>query len=93
MHRLNEKRHQWRESIKHRPVMFVLYKSAVITAGIIVLMAGVVMLVTPGPGLLGILAGLSILATEMPWARYLVRRIRLQAKRVFASYRRYKDSR
>lgn len=34
-----------------------------------VLTAGLVMIVTPGPGLLGIVAGLAILATEYTWAK------------------------
>lgn len=40
--------------------------------GSIVLLAGLIMLVTPGPGLVGIIAGLLILSTEFEWAeRYL----------------------
>jgi uncharacterized protein (TIGR02611 family) len=41
---------------------------AVTLAGFGVLAAGVVMMVTPGPGILAILAGLAILATEWAWA-------------------------
>jgi uncharacterized protein (TIGR02611 family) len=33
------------------------------------LLAGIVMLLIPGPGWLTIAAGLAILATEFPWAR------------------------
>ena len=41
---------------------------AVTVAGTVVLVTGVVMMVTPGPGVLLILAGLAILATEWAWA-------------------------
>lgn len=41
---------------------------AVTVVGFVVLIAGVVMMVTPGPGLIAILAGLAILATEWAWA-------------------------
>ena len=41
---------------------------AVTVAGALVLITGVVMMVTPGPGVLLILAGLAILATEWAWA-------------------------
>ncbi len=41
------------------------------TVGSILLILGLVMLVTPGPGLLFIFFGLSILALEIEWAREL----------------------
>jgi uncharacterized protein (TIGR02611 family) len=45
---------------------------AVTIAGFAVLLAGVAMLVLPGPGIVVIIAGLAILATEYVWAqRYL----------------------
>ena len=39
--------------------------------GFILLIAGLVMLVTPGPGILFIFFGLSVLALEIEWAREL----------------------
>jgi len=39
--------------------------------GFILLVAGLIMMVTPGPGLLFIFFGLSILALEIEWAREL----------------------
>lgn len=44
-------------------------KTAIAVAGTAVTAAGVVMLVTPGPGIVGILAGLGILSSEFPAAR------------------------
>jgi uncharacterized protein (TIGR02611 family) len=41
---------------------------AVFVAGVVVLLAGVAMLVLPGPGLVVIVLGLAILATEFAWA-------------------------
>ena len=41
---------------------------AVTVVGFAVLVAGIVMMVTPGPGVLVILAGLAILASEWAWA-------------------------
>lgn len=43
-------------------------KLVVTVVGTAVLTAGLIMMVTPGPGLLGIVAGLAILATEWDWA-------------------------
>ena len=50
---------------------FVAHQSvrlSVAAAGFTVLAVGLVMLVTPGPGLLVIIAGLAILAHEFTWA-------------------------
>ena len=41
---------------------------AVTVVGFAVLLAGIVMMVTPGPGIVVILAGLAILASEWAWA-------------------------
>ena len=46
---------------------------AVTIAGFVVVLAGAAMLVLPGPGLLVIIAGLAILATEYIWAQRLLR--------------------
>jgi uncharacterized protein (TIGR02611 family) len=55
---------------------------AVTVVGSVVLTAGVLMLVLPGPGLLGVAAGLAILATEYHWARRYVDRVRARAHQV-----------
>ena len=39
--------------------------------GVVLLILGIIMMVTPGPGLLFIFFGLSILALELEWAREL----------------------
>jgi uncharacterized protein (TIGR02611 family) len=42
-------------------------------AGFLVLLAGLAMLVLPGPGIIVIIAGLAILATEYVWAQRLLK--------------------
>ena len=49
--------------------------------GATVVLAGVVMLVTPGPGLVVIPAGLAILSIEFAWARHWLRRVRERISR------------
>lgn len=66
-----------RENLKDKPIIFVLFRSAVIGIGFFLMLLGLIMLVTPGPGMLALLAGLSLLATELPWAHRLIRIIRL----------------
>lgn len=52
-----------------------------IIGGFALLILGVVMLVTPGPGWLAIAGGIGLLATEFVWARRLADRFeRLAAK-------------
>jgi uncharacterized protein (TIGR02611 family) len=53
-----------------------------IVAGFTLLLAGVVMIVTPGPGWLVIFLGLSLLAAEFIWARRLMDRMKRQGDRV-----------
>lgn len=62
----------WWERIHHHlhrnRAMSATTKLVVTLVGSAVLTAGLIMMVTPGPGLLGIVAGLAILATEWDWA-------------------------
>lgn len=44
--------------------------------GFTLLLFGVVMLVTPGPGLLAIAGGLGLLAVEFTWARIWLKKVR-----------------
>lgn len=56
---------------------------AITIAGGVVILIGIAMLVLPGPGLVVIIAGLAILATEYVWAERLLRMAKeraLQAK-------------
>jgi uncharacterized protein (TIGR02611 family) len=52
-----------------------------IIAGFTLLLAGGVMLVTPGPGMLVIFLGLGLLAAEFVWARRLMERIKREGGR------------
>jgi uncharacterized protein (TIGR02611 family) len=53
-----------------------------IIAGFTLLLAGGVMLVTPGPGMVVILLGLGLLAAEFVWARRLMERIKHEGGRL-----------
>jgi len=56
-------------------------KIAIAVVGVVVVLAGVVMLFVPGQGVLTILLGLGILATEFVWAHRLLRRLRIRLKK------------
>ncbi len=53
-----------------------LRRLAILLIGTTVLLAGLVMLVTPGPGIVMVIAGLGLLATEVGWARVLLKRLK-----------------
>ncbi len=53
-----------------------------VIAGFTLLLAGVAMLVTPGPGMFAIFLGLGLLAAEFVWARRLMDRIKREGGRV-----------
>ena len=54
-------------------------------AGAVLLAVGLALMVLPGPGILLIVAGLAVLATEYVWARRLLVRARAQAEKVQAA--------
>lgn len=66
-----ESEHWWTRIDRHlhrNKVMSLTTKIVVTLVGLAVLTAGLIMMVTPGPGLVGIAVGLAILATEYDWA-------------------------
>jgi L-asparagine transporter-like permease len=62
--------------------MHLLKRSAVTVVGAALLLLGAAMMVLPGPGILIIVAGLAVLATEYVWAKTLLKRARVQAEKV-----------
>ena len=53
-----------------------------ILGGFTLLIVGVVMLVTPGPGWLVIIGGLAMLGAEFVWARRLLNRLKSEGERL-----------
>ncbi len=60
-------------TVGHRAVLAWVGRSAkriaVAVVGVVLVLAGLAMLVLPGPGFIVALAGLAVLATEFAWAR------------------------
>lgn len=54
---------------------------AVTIVGVLLLVAGVIMIITPGPGWLTIIAGLALLGTEYTWARRTLEAAKRRAMR------------
>ena len=68
-----------------RQLLEVIWRSSkrivVFLVGCVLLAAGLVMMITPGPGLLLIIAGLAVLATEFAWAEHLLDKAKEQASK------------
>lgn len=56
--------------------------------GFLLLVAGAIMMVTPGPGTVAIIAGLAILATEYTWAEVMLDKVKEKAKQAGNAVRR-----
>jgi len=65
-----------------------VWRVAVAIVGLVVVVAGVVMLVLPGPGWLVIFLGFTIWATEFPWANAVATAVRRGVSRCTAWVRR-----
>ena len=50
----------------------IVLRLGTIALGFVVLIGGLLMLVLPGPGIVGVIAGLAILARELAWAERLL---------------------
>lgn len=70
-----------------RQVPAPIRKAMIATAGTVLLIAGALMLVLPGPGIVVLLLGLLVLATEFAWARRLHGHVSENGLRMWGSIR------
>ena len=66
---------------RRRRSTHVLWQAAVLLVGLGLVIAGIAMLVLPGPGWAAIILGLIVLASEYAWARRLLDPVRRWAKK------------
>ncbi len=66
----------WREETEEQAKRHLLVRLARIVAGSLVCLAGLAMIVLPGPGLVVLAIGLAILAQDVPFARRLLEKVR-----------------
>jgi uncharacterized protein (TIGR02611 family) len=72
---------RFRERIRRNPLLNTTWRIGVFTVGVTVLLAGIVMLIGPGQGILVIIVGLAILATEFVWAQRALHHAKKAARR------------
>ncbi len=61
-----------RERTPEQAERSLIVRIAVITLGSLITLAGLAMLVLPGPGIVVLIAGLGVLSTEVAWAERLL---------------------
>ena len=59
-----------------RSTYIMIRRGVIFVLGVSIVLVGVVMLVTPGPAIIVIPAGLAVLATEFLWARRLLKQMK-----------------
>jgi len=62
-----------------------------VVVGFTMLLLGVIMLVTPGPGIVAIGFGLALLAAEFVWARRLLNRLKAEGDKLKAEGNRWRQ--
>lgn len=72
---------RFRAFIRRNRLLNTTWRIGVFTVGVTVLIGGLVMMIAPGPGTLGIIVGLAILATEFAWAKRALRRAKAAAEK------------
>ena len=69
------------------------WRAIIAVVGLTVLGLGVLMIITPGPAMVLIPAGLTILAAEFVWARKLLKRVKIYTRRKMRQIRQQANER
>jgi uncharacterized protein (TIGR02611 family) len=64
---------EWRRKIRSNPRTYLIYRILVGVVGLVIVVAGLIMVPLPGPGWLVVFLGLAIWASEFEWAQRLLR--------------------
>lgn len=84
---------RFRAAVDRKPWLSLAYKITIAIIGSIVILAGLVMLVTPGPGWVTIFLGLAIMGSEFPWARRILTWLRAKVAVAADRWRRWRSAR
>jgi len=80
---------------RRQPPAHPVWRALRVTAGAIVLLAGVVLAIplVPGPGVVLILVGLWIVSADIRLARRALMRVRISMRRARRKYRKFREER
>ena len=71
-----EKDWEWRRKLRSNPQSHGIYRVVVGVVGLVIVIAGLLMVPFPGPGWLVVFLGLAVWASEFEWAQRLLQRAR-----------------
>jgi UPF0716 family protein affecting phage T7 exclusion len=78
---------------RHQPPPHPVIRLARILGGVLLVIIGLIFLVTPGQGILTILAGLWLMSADVRLARRSLVRLRVAARRIKRRYRAHRRAR
>ncbi|WP_078287892.1 TIGR02611 family protein [Mycobacterium sp. D16R24] len=84
MNRATRRWARWRDTVRDRPALDIVYRVVVAVIGLVVLGVGIIAIPYPGPGWAIVFLGLAILATEFSWAAKLLHAVRGRYDRFMA---------
>lgn len=84
---------RFRKIFEKHPLLLLFYQIVVGAIGSLIVVAGILMLVLPGPGWVTIFFGLAILGTEFRWARRSIMWLRIRLVAILDRWRRYRAAR
>ncbi|QCH24359.1 TIGR02611 family protein [Mycobacteroides salmoniphilum] len=84
MNRATRRWARWRDTVRDRPALDIVYRIVVAVIGLVVLGVGIIAIPYPGPGWAIVFLGLAILATEFSWAAKLLHAVRTRYDRFMA---------
>lgn len=78
--RIRQRLRAFRSRVRRHRTLNLTWRAGVFVLGVLIVIAGLVMFVTPGPGWLALILGLAILATEFSWAERALHWARVKAE-------------
>lgn len=91
--RFKSRHDRWQRFISRRPWLRIVYRVLLALVASLVILAGIAMLVLPGPGWLTIFLGLAMLGSEFAWARRLLQWLRAKVQDWWYRYRAWRAAR
>lgn len=84
---------RWRQIIRERPWLNVVYRVMVTVIGVTIMVVGLILVPLPGPGWLIVFIGLTVLGSEFHWARRLTSWLRMMLARFWVWWRARRERR
>ena len=78
--RIRKRLRAFRSRVRRHRSLDLTWRAGIFVLGTVVVLAGLIMFVTPGPGWLALILGLAILATEFSWAERALHWARVKAE-------------